>query len=196
MDVSDHVLLIILGEIISPFHCTMDIRDEVKARHSKVSADRIKAAVLKDLSKMHELIDVIKNGSPVMRQRASWPLSLVAEQVPHILSPYLSELTAILATPGNHPAVDRNIVRAFQYTDIPEELQGKVADKCFSLLNDNGMPVAIRVFSMQVLYNLTLRYPELSMELESSIKVNWDHSSAGFRSRGRKVLKGLRRSDD
>ena len=132
----------------------MDITNEIKTRHSKSSAEKIKVAILKDPSKMRDLIEVIKGGTSVMKQRASWPLSLVAEQLPDILNPFMSELTAILAKPGNHPAVDRNIVRAFQYTEIPEELEGKVADKCFSLLNDNGMPVAIRVFSMQVLYCL------------------------------------------
>jgi hypothetical protein len=174
----------------------MDIRNEIKARHSKVSAEKIKVAIMKDPTKMRDLMEVIKGGSSVMKQRASWPLSLVAEQLPDILYPYIPELTAILATHGNHPAVDRNIVRAFQYTDIPEELEGEVADKCFSLLNDNGMPVAIRVFSMQVLYNLTSRYPELGRELDASIKAHWDHSSAGFRSRGRKILKGLSKASD
>ncbi|MCK5279227.1 MAG: hypothetical protein KAQ62_19445, partial [Cyclobacteriaceae bacterium] len=58
-------------------------------------------------------------------------------------------------------------------------------------LNSGKEPVAVKVFAMTVLFNIVQVYPELSEELEISIEEQMPFCSAGFKSRGRKVLKAL-----
>lgn len=61
----------------------------------------------------------------------------------------------------------------------------------FDTLNSGREPVAVKVFSMTVLFNIVQVYPELSEELEISIEEQMPFGSGGFKSRGRKVLKDL-----
>jgi hypothetical protein len=53
-------------------------------------------------------------------------------------------------------------------------------------------PIAVRVFSMTVLCNLAGKLPELKNELIPLIEDQMPYGSAGFISRGRKVLKDLK----
>ncbi|GHN02752.1 hypothetical protein WSM22_42410 [Cytophagales bacterium WSM2-2] len=57
---------------------------------------------------------------------------------------------------------------------------------------DKKEPVAVRVFSMTVLGNLAVKVPELRNELIPLIEDQMPYVSAGFVSRGRKVLKQLK----
>ena len=92
-----------------------------------------------------------------------------------------------------HDAVKRNTVRLLQGVDLPEELMGRVVDICFKFLLDVKEPVAVRVFSMQVLYNICLKEPELADELRIVIEEFMPHGTAGFKSRGKRILKGLQK---
>ncbi len=94
-----------------------------------------------------------------------------------------------LHKPDIHDAVKRNIVRILQNVEIPEEHYGEVADVCFTWLEDPNVAVAIRVFSMSVLWNICQKEPELMPELRATIEDWIDYSSTGFKSRGNKVLK-------
>ena len=47
---------------------------------------------------------------------------------------------------------------------------------------------------MTVLYNITLKIPELADELKIIIEDQMPYGSAGFKSRGKKILKGLQKA--
>jgi len=91
----------------------------------------------------------------------------------------------------NHDAVNRNILRTFQYVDIPEKHQGKVLNICFDFLNDNCQPIAIRAFSMTVISNLSKKYADIIPELKISIEALMPNASSGLKSRGKKILKTM-----
>ena len=74
--------------------------------------------------------------------------------------------------------------------NIPEELWGETIEICFRFLSGNEA-VAIKVFSMSVLYNLSLNVPEIITELKVVIEDHLPYGSAGFKSRARKVLAKL-----
>eukprot|EP01031_Cornospumella_fuschlensis_P001081 gene1081-1357_t len=60
-----------------------------------------------------------------------------------------------------HDAIKRNTIRVLQTVEIPEELHGIAADICFQYLSNHEEAVAIKAFSMTVLFNLSKHYPEL-----------------------------------
>ena len=78
------------------------------------------------------------------------------------------------------------------YQAIQSALQGKVVDLCFTFLSDGTQPIAIRVFAMTVLTNIAKENPELKNEIIPLIEDQMPFGSAGFRSRGRKVLQELK----
>ena len=88
-------------------------------------------------------------------------------------------------------AVKRNTVRVLQFVDIPEEHMGKLADICFNYMGSAKEPIAVKVFSMTVLYHITLKIPELKNELLPLIEDLIPYGSAGFQNRGRKIIKSL-----
>jgi hypothetical protein len=67
-----------------------------------------------------------------------------------------------------------------------------LANICFGYLSDPKEPIAVRVFSMTVLANMAKENPELKNEIIPIIEDQLPFGSAGFRSRGTKVLKILK----
>ncbi len=66
-----------------------------------------------------------------------------------------------------------------------------MADSCFTFLSDPKEPIAVKVFSMSVLANITKKQPELRDELRIVIEDQLPYSTPAFKSRGGKILKEL-----
>lgn len=126
-----------------------------------------------------------------LAQRAAWSVSWAAEQKPAIIKPYIKDLVALLEKKEVHNAVIRNSVRILQKIEIPGSLHGEVMNSCFRFIESPSTPIAIRVFSLTTLHNLSALYPEIKPELKLLIEELWEHETAAFRSRGKKILKQL-----
>lgn len=124
-------------------------------------------------------------------QRGAWTLSLIIQQYPELILPYLPKLLRMVGSPDVHDAVRRNIMRLLQYVKIPSRYHGKVLEVAFDFLQDRKQPVAVRVFSMTVIEQIAAFKPELLRELKLIIEDEMPYSSAAFQSRGSKVLKKL-----
>jgi len=170
----------------------MDFQKALSQEHSKALTTKIVAEIIEHPARMKEIVDLILDAPYRITQRAAWPLSVMAEKHPELLHEHLPILLKKLEEKGNHPAINRNIVRALQYITVPEALEGTVLDNCFKLLNSKDEPLAVRCFSMTVIHKLVDKYPDIKHELASSITAQLPHQTAGFRSRGRKILKALK----
>lgn len=169
----------------------MDIRESLLEEHSKQQALKIAGWIGKDEDRFAELVALMLNKEYRISQRAAWVLTHCLDQYPELLLPHLDELIQNLRDNTQHQAIRRNTVRALQFVDIPEELLGEAADICFQFLADVNEPVAVRVHAMSVLWNICQKEPELSEELKLIIEDQWEYGSAGFHSRGRKILKAI-----
>jgi hypothetical protein len=58
-------------------------------------------------------------------------------------------------------------------------------------LNSGFSAIAVKAYSMEILYRLSLIYPELATELSASIRVLMEDGSAGIVARGLMILKKL-----
>lgn len=167
----------------------MDIRKQLLKDNSKINTLKIADFVGVNPERFEQLVSVFLDGPYRVTQRAAWPLSICVERHPSLIKPHLGTVLKQLEKPGIHDAVKRNITRLLQYTDIPKRYQGKVLDLCFNLLQDKKEPVAVKVFSMTVIYNLTHDQPEIRKELFTIIEDLLPYATAGFRSRASKILK-------
>jgi hypothetical protein len=114
---------------------------------------------------------------------------LVASKLtPDLIRGNLGILVKQLYRNDVHDAVKRNLLRLFQFVDIPARYHGRVAEICFHFLQDRREPVAIRVFAMSILGKLAVRYPALRGELKMIIEDNLPVAKPAFSSRARKVL--------
>ena len=127
---------------------------------------------------------------PVYRvsQRAAWPVSYCIERNPELVKPYFNDLIKQLEREDAHVAVRRNVARLLQFVDIPKRYAGRIFEACYSLLDDPNEPVAVRVFSLTVAAKIAKDSPVLLEELRMLAKKYPQKSTAGFRSRTRRIL--------
>lgn len=169
----------------------MDIAALLTDQHSKATISRIVAYLVAHPEHTPELFEIFLGDDPLLIQRSAWAVGDLGRSRPELLIPYHADLLAA-GRRAVHPAVLRNVIRYFsEAPELPEPIHGELADLCFTQLADPNAPVAIRVFSMSTLLRLTEIYPELGNELRALIEEEMPRASAGFRSRGRKVLRAL-----
>lgn len=170
----------------------MNLIKTLQSDFSKQTVNKIVAYIGNDPARFKTLVDAFLAGHYRTTQRAAWPLSYCVKAHPELIKPHLRNIIKNLNKRGLHDAVKRNTVRFLQFIDIPKSMHGITLDACFPLLEDKKEPIAIRVFAMTVLANLADTYPEIKGELIAVIEDQMPYGSAGFVSRGKKVLKKLR----
>lgn len=125
--------------------------------------------------------------------RASWTLSKVYDRHPEILDPYLESLVESLDKLDNE-SVQRSFLRIISMSDmnnISSEKHGILADHAFRMLKSGFSAIAIKAYSMEIIYRLTNIYPGLANELAATINMLEGEKSAGIVARGRIILKKL-----
>ncbi|MEM8906884.1 MAG: hypothetical protein AAGD05_03475 [Bacteroidota bacterium] len=168
----------------------MDIKAALLEEHSKAQALKIADYVGQHPEYFETLLSLFLHENYRITQRAAWPLVFVVEAQPQLIKPHLRKVVENLQGAVN-VAVKRNTLRFLQLMDLPEDLLGLAAEICFAFLDDPQEAIAVRVFSMTVLYNICVKEPELGNELRMVIEDHLPHGSAGFKSRGKKILKAL-----
>lgn len=170
----------------------MDIKKEVLKEHSKAQTLKVVKYIGNNPVRFKELVQTFLNGPYRVTQRAAWALSCCVENNPALIIPHLRVILKMLKRNDTHDAVNRNIVRLLQFIDIPKKYYGVLVNICFELM-DPKQPIAVRVFSMQVLSNIATHLPDLKKELRLVIEDQLPYASAGFLSRAKKVLKELQK---
>jgi len=166
-----------------------EIQTLLDSEHSKSQRDKIVDFVGEDQKKMDALMSFFLDKKWHWRynQRASWPIGVIGLKYPNLLTSYHQKMLIAMDN-HTHDAVLRNIVRVYNDIDIPEEIEGPLFDKCFAFLTSPKFAIAIRCFAMTVLERIAMKYPGLQEELVGEIKEHMPHSSAGFKSRGSKII--------
>jgi len=166
----------------------MRIREALLEAHSKAQAEKVANYVGDDPVRFAELMKCLLGPVYRVSQRAAWPVSYCIERQPDLVKPYFNDLIKQLERDDAHVAVKRNVARLLQFVDIPNRYQGRVFDACYNLLDDPSETVAVRVFSMTVAAKIAKHEPELLEELRLVAMKYPQTSTAGFRSRARRVL--------
>jgi hypothetical protein len=170
----------------------MSLRNTILAEHSKSQTIKIVNWVGKSQARFDQLFNLFLKDENRVTQRAAWPLSYCARQHPELIRKHLGKLIKNLQKKGLHDAVKRNSVRILQDIQIPARLHGELMNTCFQFIESPDEAVAIKVFSLTILNNLVPLYPDIKNELKLIIEERWDHETAAFRSRARKILKNLK----
>lgn len=168
----------------------MDIKEELLKEHSRAQTLRIVTYISDDSVKFEHLMTLFFSNKYIIAQRAAWVVSVCHDKHPKLILPYLKRMIENL-NKEVHPAIKRNTVRVLQFVHLPNDLLGSAANACFKLLQSLEEPIAVKAFSMTVLLNICKREPGLKNELKLIIQDQMPYGSAGFISRGKKVLREL-----
>jgi hypothetical protein len=169
----------------------MDILQSLQKEHSKKQTDRIVNYVGADKERFGVLIGLFFGGEYRITQRAAWPLSYCVRAHPSLIGPYFKQLLDNLERPDIPVAVVRNTVRLLQDVTIPTKFHGRVMSTCFDFIQSVETPIAVKAFSLTILSHLAADYPDIRGELKLIIEEQWEHSTAAFRSRAKKVLANI-----
>jgi 8-oxo-dGTP diphosphatase len=125
--------------------------------------------------------------------RASWTLTKVCDKFPEMIYPYLAQIVDTLGDINNESTL-RSFLRIISLSDletINSRLHGVLTEFCFNALNSGNSAIAVKAYAMEILFRLSMIYPELANELSTSIILIMEDGSAGITSRGRNILKRL-----
>ena len=137
-----------------------------------------------------DLVEIMLHSNKPIPQRAAWVMTVVIDNYPWLLKNQLNLLIDSMQY-FKHPALARCFLRALCVIDIPDDKMGLLYEKCHNYLFDTKQPAAIRVFALQVMYNISEKEPELKFELKLIIESQIINSTAGLQNRGGKLLEKL-----
>lgn len=170
----------------------MHLRNEILAENSRAHVVKIATWIGSDPARLAQLVELFLHDEYRVVQRAAWILSFVAEKHPELMQVHLPAMVKRMEDKGIPVAVKRNVTRVLQFLPIPAALHGPVMHHCFELLANPEETIAVRVFSMTILANLSKEYPDIRNEIRLVLQDQLQHQpSPGFASRARKILKML-----
>lgn len=171
----------------------MNFRDQLLAELSKRNTDYIASVVDQDEMLFKELIDILISNEKIVSGRAGWVIETIWLKYPQMINPYINDLIDFL--PITHRDNQRRhclkILSATNLETLDEERLGILIDKCFTWLEDPVYPTAVKMFSMQIIYNYVRIEPVIASELIAIIENQLEDATPGFRNRGEKLLKEL-----
>jgi hypothetical protein len=123
--------------------------------------------------------------------RAVWMVDKIHERHPELVIPYLPAMTSFLMTTQN-ASKKRHLLKLISLNEIQQENMAALLNFCIDEFTNAAEPVAVRVYAMQILFNIAQKEPDFSGELIELIEHEMEyHGSAGIASRGGKLLKKL-----
>jgi len=182
--------MIISGKEIYDKVANQNIREKILALGSG-ELEVWKKAVISDEQLFNQLFNLVFSGDHRLAWRSCWIIDIVSEERPELLIDKLSSIIkGFLYTEDR--SLKRHFTRILCRYQIPEEYQGSIVNRSFELLAPSE-PIAVRVFALQLLFNISLVVTELKRELITVIESLMDEgASRGFINRSEKLLRKLR----
>ncbi|MCX6251699.1 MAG: hypothetical protein NTX61_13220 [Bacteroidetes bacterium] len=171
------------------------LEDLLLVETSRRNTDLIADLVFKKHEVFDELITIyLRNEEPVSR-RAAWVVDAVSREIPELIkAEHLEKITEKLGI-FSHDGLKRHSLCILARSPLPVTQTGVLINTCFDWLLSPKEPVAVKVWCMEILYRISLTEPEIRKELADSIEWRMEEETPGFRNRGMKILRKLRKHD-
>ncbi len=152
-----------------------------------------KEMVLRDDLLFRNVYNLISSNNPKVAWHAAWVIDHASEADPSKLEPHIMELIERLPNLTSS-SLKRHFTRMLIKQEIPEEKLGQMVDVLFGLLKPSEA-IAVRANAIQLLYQITMKEPDLKGELIDVLETMLEEEqSRGILSKGKKILKALRAS--
>jgi 8-oxo-dGTP diphosphatase len=170
-----------------------DLQAMINSMMSMQEADWIATSAVENPAIFLKLLEYSFTRDRKLAFRASWTLTKVCDKYPEMICPYLAEIIEALPRFDNE-SVQRSFLRIISLSNLEnltERHHGLLADYSFAVLNSGLSAIAIKAYTMEILYKLSLIYPELANELASSVRILMEDGSAGIVAKGKMILKRI-----
>jgi hypothetical protein len=170
----------------------MDIREALIQEHSKAQMLKIVAYIGNDKKKFAELMTLMLTAEYRVAQRAAYPVSYCVKTHPALISPWFGKMIKKMGDKTAHDAIRRNALRILEDIDIPEKYCGELFEISNHYLHDIKEPIAVRAFSISVMYNIAQKYPDLKNEVKHNAESLLHCGIPALESRSRNILKQIK----
>lgn len=171
----------------------MDLKTELLREHSYENSEKIAWDIMENPHNLNDLFELFWADDYRITQRATWAIIIITEWKPKLIKPFVEQMILRLKKEDINDSIKRNTVRILAEFPIPLHMEGEITEICFGYLNNPSEAIAIKVFSMTILERMVEKHPELKAELIYAIETGMEFGSAGYRSRGRKILGRLKK---
>ena len=168
----------------------MDFRSALSDIPSEAGKRILIREVGNSREKFDHLLEICFNESDPLAWRAAWIADGSDEKWQGLGKHAVPQIVHALPEMKSTGTI-RCLLRMISRYEVAEDEQGILSDECFSYLVSDRYPVAVKVHAMEIIYQHVLLYPELKEELAAVISDHMDNNTAGFTSRGRRILKQL-----
>jgi hypothetical protein len=161
---------------------------------SRAVADYVSKLIGYDSEKYQILYNYILNNENAYSNRASRVLCMNAELYPDLFDPFYENAVRNLETFKSN-TIRRSFMKILTTRPAPdnEELQGVLMDYCFRVLPDPKQEIAIRVYAMMILFEISEKIPEIKPELALTIEQVLPTGTPALKSAGKRLLFKLKR---
>lgn len=170
-----------------------DLQSMIYNLMSMKEAEWLAKSAIENPAVFNKLLEYSFSPDKKLAFRASWTLTKVCDDSPEMIYPHLAAIIESLDKLDNKSVI-RSFLRIISFSDINKisnKHHGILTDHCFTALRSGFSAIAVKAYSMEILYKLILKYPELANELSSSISMLQGEGSAGILARGRMILKKI-----
>lgn len=170
----------------------MDFYKALDTDSSRLVGEIVTEAVGNNLQHFKEVMDIALNDIPKISSRAGRVVLLCSIKYPDLLISVLDEVIGKIPELKNHGAL-RTLLKVLTTIDISDHKHLSILlENCFKFLTDNDYPVAIKIYSMEILFRICTIEPDLKYELISVIEDQVPKNSNSFKAKARHILKELR----
>lgn len=153
--------------------------------------------IVREIGNHPDFFSVLMDIALYDTEQKSWRAAYLADKIhdnyPELLLPFIEPMIVQLRTEKN-TSKKRHFLKLLSMNEIPEQHYGFLVDYCIEALTSAKEPPAVRVHTMQILYNISEKEPELKPEILAIIDHEMEyHATAGILSRGSKIAKKLRK---
>lgn len=170
-----------------------EFREMINATMGTREVEWIAKSAVENPVIFRKLLNYSFSGDRKLAFHSSWALSKSVDTHPGIFVEYLPMIVGMLGRIDNDSA-HRSFLKILTQSDLSllsEKEHGILADHCFSALRSGLSAIAIKAYSMEIVYKLAVIYPELVHELAATVNMLQGDAPAGVVARGRIILKKL-----
>ncbi|MDP4224544.1 MAG: (deoxy)nucleoside triphosphate pyrophosphohydrolase [Bacteroidota bacterium] len=172
-----------------------ELRSTIAGIRGSKEAEWLAESAIENQGILEKIIDFSFSEDERLAFHASWVLTKICDDYPGIIYPHLPRIIEVLDNTGNESA-RRSFLRCISLSDLNHlgsRHQGLLADHCFKMLRSGLSAIAIKAYSMDIIYKLAMIYPDLTNELTEAINMLHGDGSAGIQARGKIILGKLAR---
>ena len=169
----------------------MKLRKQILKEHSKRNCNKIVNWVGNDKNNFAELMNLMLYDEYRVAQRAAYAVSFSVREHPALIKPWFGKMIKKMGDKTAHDAIRRNALRIFEDVDIPEKYCGILFEMSNNYLYDLKEPIAVRAFSISVMYNIAKKFPDLQNEVKINAEGFLHCGIPALEARGRNTLKAL-----